>query len=270
MLQKKPLMKKPMVSRPVVKSSSGGLQITQSEGKVSIYKTAWCVIGPPGVGKSTLFSGFEDALYLVTSEKELTRLNVPYILIDSWEKLLEVTDELVNNRSKYPYKFVVIDFVDAIWTLCIIAVCKKLGVEHQTDAAWGKGTDTVDSYFKKWVTTMIASDYGVMFISHVNQKDVISAGGTITKTICTLPPRARLILFPLLNVIGTIEYKSMKTPVAGGKMAFVRSRVINFEATEYIEAKDRDGVLPREMVLAKDPKTNFQVFKEYYEGKRKR
>lgn len=269
MLQKKTLSKRPMVSRPE-SSSGGGLQVKQSEGKVSIYKTAWCVIGPPGVGKSTLFSGFENCLYLVTSEKELTRLNVPYILIDSWEKMLEVTDELINNRSKYPYKFIVIDFVDAVWTLCIIAVCKKLGVEHQTDAAWGKGTDTVDSYFKKWVTQMIASDYGVMFISHVNQKDVISSGGTITKTICTLPPRARLILFPLLNVIGTIEYKSIKAPVAGGKIAFVRSRVINFEATEYIEAKDRDDVLPKSMVLLKDPKKNFEIFKDYYDGRRKR
>lgn len=269
MLQRKPLVKRPMISRP--SRPSTGLNIQQSEGKVSIYKTAWCVIGPPGVGKSTLFSGFEDCLYLVTSEKELTRLNVPYILIDSWEKLLEVTDELINNRHKYPYKFIVIDFIDAIWTLCIIAVCKKLGVEHQTDAAWGKGTDTVDSYFKKWATTMIASDYGVMFISHVNQKDVIEAGGTKTKTICTLPPRARLILFPLLNVIGTIEYRTVKVQSSiPGKVELQRKRVILFEGTEYIEAKDRDGVLPKELVLAKDPIVNFQVFKEYYEGKRKK
>lgn len=266
MLQKRPLVKRSTVNRP-----SGGLQIQQSEGKVSIYKTAWCVIGPPGVGKSTLFSGFEGCLYLVTSEKELTRLNVPYILIDSWEKLLEVTDELINNRDKYPYKFIVIDFIDAIWTLCVIAVCKKLGVEHQTDAAWGKGTDTVDGYFKKWVTTMIASDYGVMFISHVNQKDVIQAGGTITKTICTLPPRARLILFPLLNVIGTIEYRNVRVQSSiPGKVELQRKRVILFEGTEYIEAKDRDGVLPKELVLAKDPVANFNTFKDYYEGRRKK
>lgn len=164
-----------------------------------------------------------------------------------------------------------IDFIDAIWTLCVIAVCKKLGVEHQTDAAWGKGTDTVDGYFKKWVTTMIASDYGVMFISHVNQKDVIQAGGTITKTICTLPPRARLILFPLLNVIGTIEYRNVRVQSSiPGKVELQRKRVILFEGTEYIEAKDRDGVLPKELVLAKDPVANFNTFKDYYEGRRKK
>lgn len=242
------------------------LDIKQSSGKVSIYKTAWCVIGPPGVGKSTLFSGFEDCLFLVTSEKEVQRLNVPYIHIDSWEKMLNVTDELVNNRDKYPYKFIAIDFVDAVWTLCIIAVCEKLGVQHTSDAAYGKGVDTVDQYFKKWVTTLIASDYGVLFVSHVNQKDVISQGGTFTKTVCTLPPRARLILFPLVNVIGCMEYRTVKVQ-KGAKVALVKKRVISFEANEYIEAKDRDGVLPNEIVLDKDPKKNFEMFKRYYEGK---
>lgn len=245
-----------------------GLNIKQSEGKVSIYKTTWLVIGPPGVGKSTLASGFEDALFLVTSEKELTRLNVPYLLIESWEQLMDITDELCNNRANYPYKFVVVDFIDAIFTMCDVAVCEKLKISHKTDAGYGKGTDTIDTYFKKWVTQMVAADYGLIFISHVVTKDQIVSGGSISKTVCTLPPRPRNILFPLINVIGCIEYRQVKVPVEGGKIALQRKRVMVFEATEYVEAKDRDGVLPSEIVLAKDPKVNFQVFKDYYEGKR--
>lgn len=249
----------------------GGLQIQQSEGIVSIYKTAWCIIGPPGVGKTTLASGFEGALHLVTSEKEVGRLRVPYILVDSWQKLLDITDELINNRQKYnEYRFLVVDFVDAVWTMCSIATCEKLGVAHYTDAQWGKGSDTLDNYFKKWVTQLIASDYGIIFISHVNQKEVMVQGGNVSKTICTLPPRARLVLFPLINVIGCMEYKTVKVPIDNGKIALQRQRVIIFEATEYVEAKDRDGVLPREIPLVKDPKVNFQMFREYYDGKRKK
>ena len=88
------MLQKRVIAKKASSNSGGGLNIQQSEGKVSIYKTAWCVIGPPGVGKSTLFSGFDNVLYLVTSEKEVGRLKVPYILIDSWEKMLSVTDEL--------------------------------------------------------------------------------------------------------------------------------------------------------------------------------
>jgi hypothetical protein len=268
MILKRPVGNKTVMNRPVGK----GLDIQQSTGQVSIYDTTWLLIGLPGIGKSTLGSGFEGALSLCTSKKEVGSLKVPFILIDSWEKVLDVTDELINNRQKYSqYKYLVIDFVDAVWTLCVAATCDKLGVSHTSDAAYGKGVDTVDSYFKRWVTTLVASDYGIVFISHVNQKDVIVPGGTVTKTICSLPIRARMILFPLVNVIGCIDYKSVKqTNTATGKVEIARRRVISFEGNEYIEAKDRDGVLPSEITLQRDPKVNFQVFKDYYEGRRKR
>lgn len=267
MLQKRVLVKRTGVNRLAINS---GLDIQISEGKASIYNTSWMVMGLPGIGKSTLFTGFEGCLYLVTSEKELTSVKVPFLLIDSWEKVLEVTDELINNRQKYSqYKFIIIDFIDAVWTLCVIAVCEKLGVSHPTDAAWGKGPDTLDGYFKKWVTQLIVSDYGIGFVSHVVQKDVITQGNSVTKTICSLSARARNILFPLVNVIGCIEYRTIKqASMIQGKIVLVRKRVISFTGNEYVEAKDRDGVLPDEIVLMKDPVQNFEIFKEYYEGKR--
>lgn len=266
-LQKRP-MNRPVINKPV----SRGLDIQQSTGQVSIYETTWLLIGLPGIGKSTLASGFEGALILCTSKKEVGSLVVPFLLIDSWEKALEITDELINNRQKYSqYKFLVIDFVDAVWTYCVAATCDKLGVSHTSDAGYGKGVDTVDSYFKRWITTLVASDYGIVFVSHVNQKDVIVPGGTVTKTICSLPVRARMILFPLVNVIGCIEYRSIKgLNTVTGKAEIARRRVISFEGNEYIEAKDRDNVLPKEIVLLKDTHKNFEVFKDYYEGRRQK
>jgi len=265
-LQKRPLVKRPIINKPVAK----GLDIQQSTGQVSIYETTWLLIGLPGIGKSTLGSGFEGALILCTSKKEVGSLVVPFLLIDSWEKVLEITDELINNRQKYiQYKFLVIDFIDAVHTMCVSASCEKLGVSHPSDSGYGKGVDTIDTYFKRWITTLVASDYGIVFISHVNQKDVIDRGGTVTKTICSLPVRARMILFPLVNVIGCIEYRSVKQlNTVSGKAEIAKRRVISFEGNEYIEAKDRDGVLPAEIVLVKDAKVNFEVFRDYYEGRR--
>lgn len=267
-LAKRTIVRKPVIRRPVV--SSKVLDIEQSTGQVDIHRTTWIVIGLPKIGKSTLCSGFEDCLFLVTSRKEVGSLTVPYVFIESWEKLMGITDELINNRAKYDrFKFIAIDFVDAVWTLCVIAVCDKLGVPHTSDAAYGKGVDTVDSYFRQWVTTLVASDYGILFVSHVVQKDVIVSGGSVTKTICSLPVRARNILFPLVNVIGCIEYKTIHVNnKSSGKIDLVKKRVISFEGNEYVEAGDRDGVLPKEIILLKDPKANFNVFRDYYEGRR--
>jgi hypothetical protein len=257
---------------PQRRSLSSGLNIQESTGQVSIYKTTWMIIGLPGAGKSTLASGFDGCLFLCTSEKEVGSLKVPYLLIDTWDKVLVITDELLNNRNRYAkYKFIVIDFIDAVWTLCVAAVCEKLKVTHTSEAGYGKGVDTVDVYFKRWITSLVASDYGIVFISHVVQKDVIQQGTMVTKTICSLPPRARMILFPLVNVIGCIDYKTMKQlNTVTGKPEILRKRVISFEGNEYIEAKDRDGVLPTEVILAKDGRKNFDHFKDYYEGRRKR
>ena len=256
-----------IVRKPNVKSSM--LEILQSTGKASIYKTSWIIIGLPKIGKSTLAAGFEGVLFLCTSEKEVGSLQVPYVLIDSWEKLMSVTDELINNREKYlQYKFLAIDFIDAIFTMCDVAVCEKLEISHKTDAGYGKGTDTIDGYFKKWVTTIVASDYTILFVSHVVQKDVIVPGGTVTKTICSLPVRARNILFPLVNVIGCMEYQTVQVPYTNGKVGLVQKRVISFEGNEYIEAGDRDGVLPKKLILSDDPKANFELIKDYYEGRK--
>jgi len=262
------LQKRPGIN----KSVSKGLNIQQSTGQVSIYKTTWLITGLPGSGKSTLAGGFEDCLFLVTSEKEVGSLQVPYVLVDSWLSVMDITDELINNRQKYAqYKYIVVDFVDAVWTMCAIATCAKLEVVHVTDAQWGKGSDTLDNFFKKWATTLIASSYGIVFISHVVQKDVVTSGGMVTKTVCSLPQRARNLLFPLVNVIGCIEYKSLKVvDKVTGKAVIAKKRVISFEGNEYIEAKDRDGVLPSEIILEKDGKKNFATFKDYYEGRRKK
>lgn len=252
------------------KPSGYDIEIKTSSGVPDIYHTSWIIMGPPGVGKSTLFSGFPDVLFLVTSEKEVKRLKVPYILIDSWGKVESVTRMLIDERhSKFSkYRFIAIDFIDAVWTLCVSAVCEKYGIDHLTDAGYGKGADTADKFFRDWFTRLIASDYGVLVVSHVVNKDIFSVNGTITKQICTLKERARNIVFPLVNVIGCMGYKTVKQVSAKNpdKTALVRRRVIMFEETEYVEAKDRDGVLPKEIVLSDDPRKNFQIFLKYYGG----
>ena len=263
-------MVKTLLKKNVVQHSQTGLIIKKSSGQVNIYNSAWCIIGPPGVGKTTLASGFEGNLFLCTSEKELSRLTTDYILIDTWEKVLETTDELVNNRQKYEqYKFLTIDFTDAVWEMVRIASNEKLKVVHESDAQWGKGSGMIRAFFKQWVNKLVASGYGVIFISHVTEVDSFSGGGNVKKTVCTLHKNAREVLFPLINVLGCIEYKSIKgINAATGKPEIQRKRMMVFEATEYCEAKDRDGIFPSELMLFKDPKKNFEMFKQYYSGEK--
>ena len=98
-------------------------------------------------------------------------------------------------------------------------------------------------------------------------RDVITSGKVVTKTISTLPDRARKIILPLISNIGYISVESIKVKDrVTGKMKFVDRRCISFEPTEVLEAGNRDDVLPSVMPLPKDSKKSYQLFKDYYTG----
>ncbi len=258
-------LKKKFVSTRKTVVDQDDIVIQISRGKPDIYKTSFLFIGLPGVGKSTLASGFDGVLFLVTSEKEVKRLSTPYIVIDTWDKTVRVTDDLIKNRkTKYgDYKFIAVDFVDSVWVNCVYAVCGKLDVEHTSDASYGKGIDTVDQWFRRWLTRLIASDYGLILISHVQEKKVVSYLGEGVKKVCTLNNRARMIILPLINEIGCIESKVVRLH---DKQKMVKRRVISFDASEEIEGKDRDGVFPEgDIILYEDPRRNFELLKSFYE-----
>jgi hypothetical protein len=93
--------------------------------------------------------------------------------------------------------------------------------------------------------------------------------GTITKTISTLPDRARKIVIPLVSVIGCIDFKTVKMKdEATGKVSFTKKRVISFEPSEFLEAGDRDGYLPKEVPCFSDPKKTYAYINDYYTGVR--
>lgn len=247
------------------------MKIEYSGGEVGIEETGFFFFGPPKIGKSTLASGFENCFFLVTSKKEVAKLKVPFSLIDDWKKTLEATDELTKSSThKKKYKYVVVDFVDQAFVNCSRSVCTKLKVDHASEAGYGKGVDMIDFEFKKWINQLMSSSYGIIFISHVTTKEVIKPSGSCIKTMCTLPDRARKIILPLVSVIGYIDFESQKVFDEVGKVRYKQKRVISFEPTEWLEAGDRDGYLPNKLILPDSPKECYAMFKDYYEGRRKK
>jgi len=249
------------------------LYTEHSLGQISIYETAFFWFGPPKIGKSTLASGFDGCYFLATSRKEVSRLKVDFSVVDDWKKTVDETKDLITNYKRYnnKIKFIVIDYVDQVFLNCAQHICKKLGVSHASEAGYGKGVDMIDFEFKTWVNKLIASPYGIIFISHIQTKEVMKPSGSTIKTTCTLSDRARKIILPLVSVIGCIDFDSQKIKnEETGKVKFQRCRVISFEPSEFLEAGDRDGYLPEKIILPNNPKKCFEIFKSYYEGTSKK
>lgn len=248
-----------------------GVDIVKSDGEVDLENSAFMFFGPPKIGKSTTASGWPNCIFLCTSSKEVKRLKVPYILVNSHKKLVEAIEHLLANKKQLGYQTIVCDFIDAMWTNCIVHVCKKLKIEHPSEAGFGKGVDMIDLEFKKIITELIGSSYGCVFISHFQVKDVTTMNGVVQKISSTLPERARKIVIPLVSVIGFIDFKTVKIKDKDTKkVTFKKKRVISFEASEFLEAGDRDGFLPNELPCFSDPKKTYELIESYYTGERKK
>jgi len=246
-----------------------GVVIEESSGRAKLLESAWLLFGPPKIGKTTFASGFPKTVYLCTSKKEISRIKTPFILVNTHKKLIDAVDYLLENKKRLEYQVIVFDFVDAMWTNCEQHVCKKLKIEHASEAGYGKGVGMIDTEFRKVVNRVIGSGYGCIFISHMQIKEVQTMGGVVTKTVTSLPDRARKIIIPLVSVIGYIDFETIKTKdEITGKVEYKKKRVISFEPSEFLEAGDRDGYLPIKLSLAKDPKKTYETISAYYKGEK--
>lgn len=250
--------------------SDDSVTIEESSGRARLQESAWLLFGPPKIGKTTFASGFPKSVYLCTSKKEISRIKTPFILVNTHKKLLAAVEYLIENKKKLGIQVVIFDFVDAMWTNCEQYVCKKLKIEHASEAGYGKGVGMIDMEFRKAINQIIGSGYGCIFISHMQIKEVQTMRGVVTKTVTSLPDRARKILIPLVSVIGYIDFESIKVKDdVTGKVSFKQRRMISFEPSEFLEAGDRDGYLPLKLSLSKDPKKTYQLIADYYSGEKK-
>jgi len=247
------------------------VKIEDSEGEVELDESAWMVFGPPKIGKSKFASGWPDSIFLCTSKKEIARIETPFILVNTHKKLVAAVDYLIENRKNLDHQVIVFDFVDAMYTNCDEYICKKLKIEHVSEAGYGKGVGMVDKEFGKVINKMIGSGYGCIFISHLQIKEVQTMQGTVTKRTTSLPDRARKIIIPLVSVIGYIDFETIKVKdKETGKVTFKKRRMMSFEPSEFLEAGDRDGYLPDKIQLSSDPAKTYALIAEYYDGTRKK
>lgn len=248
------------------------VEVEESPGEVNIDETTFFFHGPPKIGKSTLTTGYPNTIHLITSVKELGRLKVDYMLINTWDKAVAAVDELMaikNSKTYRDKKIIVIDFVDQTYLMCNEATCDKLGIDHASEAGYGKGVDMIDTEFRRWINKLIASRYGIIFISHTQVREVNTIGGMKTKIISSLPKRARDIILPLANVIGYIGFETEKIKdKKTGEVEFIERRVIDFEPSDVVEAGDRDGYLPYRIPLYRNPRKTYDLMRDYYTGKK--
>ncbi len=200
------------------------------------------VFGPSKIGKSTWCSKAENALFLAT-EPGLNALEVFQSPITCWEDLLQACAEIA--EGKHDFKTNVIDTVDNAYKMCADYVCKKFKIEHESDLGYGKGYALINNEFQRVLNKLAFLPYGLILISHSQEKEIETRTGKHTRIVPTLPDKARKLVTGLVDLILFCDLE-MK-PGDDGKPAW--QRVMRTKPSPNYDAGDRTGRLPEVIPL---------------------
>ena len=193
--------------------------------------------GAPKVGKSTFCSQLEKPLFLDT-ENGLKSLETYRIGIGDWETFMQVCADLKAEGSKLPYKTLVVDTVDNLFGYCRDYVRKKLKIQHESDASYGKGWDAVKSEFAPGMNFLKSLGMGIVYVSHAQSQKMETRTGTYDRWSPTLSSQASSVVLP------TMDYILYADIVATDKGD---SRVIHTKPTQFWMAGDKTGRMPAEI-----------------------
>ena len=193
--------------------------------------------GPTKIGKSTWCSHADNALFLST-EPGLNSLEVFQVPIKSWDELLTACAKIA--ESKHEFKTVIIDTVDNAYRMCADYVCRKFKVEHESDLGYGKGYTLTLAEFQRVLNKLAFMPYGLYLISHSQEIEIETRTGKYTKTVPTLPEKARKIVLGLVDMILYCDIEA----ATGPDNKIVARRVMRTKPSLYYEAGDRTGRLP--------------------------
>jgi hypothetical protein len=193
--------------------------------------------GPTKIGKSTWCSGAEGAVFLST-EPGLNSLEVFQVPVRTWDELLAACGELA--EGNHGFKTVIIDTIDNAYRMCAEYVCRKFKVEHEADLSYGKGYALIQGEFQRVLNKLAFMPYGLYLVSHSQNIEVETRTGKYTKTVPTLPEKARKIV---LGLVDMILYCDIETTTGADNKVTAR-RVMRTKPSLYYEAGDRTGRLP--------------------------
>ena len=192
------------------------------------------IYGPSKVGKSTLCSQADKVLFLST-EPGLNALEVFQIAITSWEEFLEACALIA--KGDHGFELIVIDTLDNLHKLAADYVRRKLDVEHEADAGYGKGFGLINDELHRVLHRLAFLPYGLILISHSEEREIETRTGKVAKTVPSLPDKARRIVLALVDIILFADLEN----VAGQDEP---RRVLRTKPSSRYEAGDRTGLLP--------------------------
>jgi hypothetical protein len=186
------------------------------------------LFGERKIGKTTMLSQFPKTIFLMfePGDKALSIFRLPKDkgAFSRWSEFKQAVTLLVNDKR---FDTVVLDVIDLAFKLCEKHVTKKLGVEHVSEAEWGKGWSALRDEFAGEINRLVASGKGVIFISHATERKIETRSGeAYDMIVSTMPKQAREMIEGLVDIWGYYGYDG-------------QNRVLHIQGSDHISAGHR-------------------------------
>lgn len=123
--------------------------------------------------------------------------------INKWSDFKKVLRQLDKPEAKERFETIIIDTVDIAYNLCEQYICSREGVEKVGEIPYGAGYSMIEKEFDEALRSIPLKDYGLVMISHSQDKQFTDENGqTFQKIVPTLPKRAELVVNRMADIIG--------------------------------------------------------------------
>jgi AAA domain len=159
--------------------------------------------GDPKSGKTSTAVKFPKSLLLAFEKGYNALNNVMAQPINKWSEFKQVLKQLKDPKVKERFETIIIDTADIAWDLAEKFICQREGVDKISDIPYGGGYALVEKEVDECLRSIPLMDYGLVMISHAEDKEFTDENGkSFNKIVPTLPKRARKIVLRMCDIIG--------------------------------------------------------------------
>lgn len=163
-----------------------------------IHNKVILVYGERKIGKTTFASQTDNPLFIAT-EPGQSHLRIRKVEVSSWSDFISVCNLIA--EGKHDRKTIVIDTIDNLYKFCRDYILDKHNMKHESDEAFGKGYDLVNGAFFRVLNKLSLLPYGLVMISHSQDKEVKTRTGKQHKIAPTLPNSAYKVVGGMADYI---------------------------------------------------------------------
>lgn len=162
--------------------------------------------GEPKSGKTTTAARFPATLLLAFEKGYSAIPGVRAQPINSWSDFLKVLRQLKTPEAKATFSNIAIDTADIAYDLCIKYIVAQHGasdIQDQKVLPYGKGFQLVEREFDEKLRSIMQEDYGLIMISHSQDKSFKDESGEeYNQIVPTLDKRGAKIVTRMSDIIG--------------------------------------------------------------------